>query len=147
MADINNLDTTIIRIIAILFVSVLFVYFGIYATWVLDEYGFHDIFISNKDSENLSVNRLIFQIAIIVGIISIFSYIGKNLIMFVPFPLNNYCGFNYEQIREVTSGSLLTIFMIKFSATLSNKLTILQDKLDIAKTHNKLNENAKKYVV
>ena len=68
-------------------------------------------------------NHLISHILIQVSITGIISYIGRNIIQLIPFPLDNYHGFDHSKVKEVSSGALLTVFLVMFQNNLSNKIT------------------------
>ncbi len=123
-----------IRLLAIMYIAILYVMFGIYMTILLDEYGYHDIFVNNDDDPQDSVFHMVWELGVMVGIIACIAFIGRNLIQIIPFPFDGAFGFNYESVREVTSGAILFVFMITFSASVQQKVVKLQSKLNLIKT-------------
>ncbi len=99
-------------------------------TILLDEYGYHDIFVNNDDDPQDSVFQMVWELGVMVGIIACIAFIGRNLIQLIPFPFDGIFGFDYESVREVTSGAILFIIMVNFSAMIQTKITNLQDKLN-----------------
>lgn len=147
----NSIALIIIKIIAILYVAILYTIFGIYITTMIDEYGIPDLFIDNHDVKD-SVFKLVFETAIIVGILAVFSFIGRNFIQLIPFPLDGFFGFKYESVKEVQAGNILLVFMFTFSSVLFNKIAILREKLNNVKKNNKFvntekNDNFKDIIV
>jgi len=147
----NSIALIIIKIIAILYVAILYTIFGIYITTMIDEYGIPDLFIDNHDVKD-SVFKLVFETAIIVGILAVFSFIGRNFIQLIPFPLDGFLGFKYESVKEVQAGNILLVFMFTFSSVLFNKIAILREKLNNVKKNNKFvntekNDNFKDIIV
>ncbi len=132
----DNIEIVFLKIFAIFYVSVLYVIFGVYITTMLDEYGFVDMLVDNdhKNKSTDSVFKLVVETAIVVGIIAVFAFIGRNLIQLIPFPFDGVFGFNYESVREVTSGAILFVFMVTFSASIQQKVVKLQSKLNLIKT-------------
>ncbi len=122
-----------IRVLAIMYITVLYVIFGVYITYLLDEYGYHDIFVNSENDNSDSIFVLIFELSIMFGILAVIAFIGRNLIQLIPFPFDGIFGFDYESVREVTSGAILFIIMVNFSAMIQTKITNLQDKLNIIK--------------
>jgi hypothetical protein len=118
---------------------------------MIDEYGIPDLFIDNHDVKD-SVFKLVFETAIIVGILAVFSFIGRNFIQLIPFPLDGFLGFKYESVKEVQAGNILLVFMFTFSSVLFNKIAILREKLNNVKKNNKFintekNDNFKDIIV
>ncbi len=123
-----------IRLLAIMYIAIIYVIFGIYITYLLDEYGYHDIFVNNHDDSNDSIFKMVLELGVMVGIIACIAFIGRNLIQLIPFPFDGVFGFNYESVREVTSGAILFVFMVTFSASIQQKVVKLQSKLNLIKT-------------
>jgi hypothetical protein len=72
--------------------------------------------------------HIIIDILIQTAITGIISYIGKNLIQIIPFPLNQYHGFDHMRVKEVNSGALLTSFLVMFQTNLQNKIMYLRQQ-------------------
>lgn len=120
---------TFIKCIALMYVSILFVLSGIFITHICDLYIFPK---SLSQNDNLkSTSRLTLEIACIVGFVTILSYIGRNIIQLIPFPLDNVYGFHYDRLSELKSGALLSLSLILYNLTLSSKINILKNKLAI----------------
>jgi hypothetical protein len=118
---------TIIKCIALMYISILFVVSGIFTTHLCDKYIFSNRL--SKNDNNKSIIRLTLEISIIIGFITILSYIGRNLIQLIPFPLDNFNGFQYSRVKELQTGTLLTVSLLLYNLTLSSKVTILKEKL------------------
>lgn len=138
----GNIELVFIKLLAIFYVSVLYVVFGVYITTLLDEYGFEDILVNNHDKSD-GVFKLVFETAIVVGVIAIFAFMGRNLIQLIPFPLDGVMGFDYSQVKEVAAGNILLVFMFTFSSVLFNKIEILREKLNLYKSNKQFNIESK----
>ncbi len=55
-----------VRIIAILYICMLYVGFGIFITYMLDEYGYHDIFVDSDNDKSDSVFVLIYELGLMI---------------------------------------------------------------------------------
>lgn len=132
----DSIGIVIVKMLAILYVGILYVIFGTYITTMIDEHGFMDMFIDNHDHKD-SVFKLIFETAFVVAILAVFAFIGRNLIQLIPFPLDGLFGFDYKDVKEVQTGSILLVFMFTFSSVLFNKIEILREKLNDVKKNNK----------
>lgn len=123
-----------VRILAILYICVLFVVFGIMITNWLDEFGYHDIFVNSDNDEKDSIPLLVFELGLMIGILGVIAFLGRSLIQLIPFPLNGVCGFDYENVRELTSGAIFFVIMFNFSASIQHKISFLQTRLNLYKT-------------
>ena len=141
----DNVEIVFLKIFAIFYVSVLYVIFGVYITTLLDEYGFVDILVDNDhhNKTNDSVFKLVVETAIVVGIIAVFAFIGRNLIQLIPFPLDGFMGFKYDDVKEVVAGNILLVFMFTFSSVLFNRIELLREKLNVYKQNKKFNVEMK----
>ena len=107
----DHIYLVLIKIFAIFYVAVLYTIFGIYITTLLDEYGINDLLINNDDKYD-SIFRLVFETSVVVGVIAVFAFIGRNLIQIIPFPFDGLYGFDYGNVKEVATGSILLVFML-----------------------------------
>lgn len=129
----SDYHITIIKIISILFISILYSIIGILIAYSMDNYVFDARNISTNpiDVDKLSLFRIIGETAFIIGILGVLSYIGRNLVQLIPFPLNGYDNFDYLRVKEVSNGALLTVIIFTFSATLLKKYSQIKYKLNI----------------
>jgi uncharacterized membrane protein len=95
----------------------------------------------NKTSD--SVFKLVVETAIVVGIIAVFAFIGRNLIQLIPFPFDGFMGFKYDDVKEVAAGNILLVFMFTFSSVLFNRIELLREKLNVYKQNKKFNVEMK----
>jgi hypothetical protein len=129
----SDYHITIIKIISILFISILYSIIGILIAYTTDNYVFdsYKISVNPIEMDKLSLFMIIAQTTIIIGSLSVLSYIGRNIVELIPFPLNGYDNFDYFRVKEVASGALLTVIIFTFSATLLKKYTQIKYKLNI----------------
>ena len=141
----DHIYLILIKIFAIFYVSVLYTIFGIYITTLLDEYGFNDLLINNDD-KNDSIFTLVFETSVVVGVIAVFAFIGRNLIQIIPFPFDGLFGFDYSNVKEVAAGSILLVFMFTFSASLFNKIELLRSKLNLVKKNTQFKKDSSEII-
>jgi hypothetical protein len=109
-----------------MYIAILYGFFGIIIVQTTDKYILNPIF---PKSDDINQYQLVFQVTIIIGMLASISYLGRNLIEMIPFPLDGVAGFEYMRVKEVVSGGILTMFLIGYSSILINKTTELKKKL------------------
>ena len=128
-------DPTItgIKIISIIYVSILYASIGLILTYGLDKFLFNSSSIKTDDKsiEEMTILWVIITTVLFVGCLGVVSYIGRNLIQMIPFPFEGVNGFEYMRVKEVASGGLLLVFLIAFSQTIAKKYKQIKFKLNI----------------
>lgn len=123
--------TTITILIAIIYVSILYIVFGLIITYNLDKYIFRT---SNKEFSIDYVNStplyiLMLNIILTFCTISIIAYVARNIVQIIPFPFN-FANIDYKSVREVYTGAILAIILISFSQTLNTQYKEIKYKLN-----------------
>jgi hypothetical protein len=99
-----------IKIIDIVFITVLYFIFAIsFSKWLDMKIGPFN----KKDNDNKSIPRLLFEIIIHLSVIAISAYIIRNIVGYIPFPLNGLYGFEHSKVKEL-SGGVVSGFLLYF---------------------------------
>ena len=126
----NELLFRVIKIIDIAYIGIL--YFTV--AYVFGRY-INKLFTNlyGIDFESKSTNVLYLEILSQGIFISIFCYIGKNLVQLIPFPLDGVNRFDHSRVKELSSGAFLTVFIVMFQYTMQNKLSFIKEREDKTK--------------
>jgi len=122
---------TLIKIIAIVFVTIIYSYGSILVTLFNDRYIIDEFY--DKDETEIkkkSTFRHFFEMTIILAIIGILAYFTRNVLEKVPFPFHGVEGFDYFKVKEVTTGSIVLMIMMNYSVVLSNKIKSIKERLE-----------------
>ena len=126
------MDTIIfIKIFAIIYSTLIFVFGGLFITFILDKYIFKYVY----DKSDIEINkkttfRHFIETTIILSIIAIFGYVGRNILQNIKFPLDGYYNFNYMDVKEVSSGFYMSYILLIFSVVLNKKIKILKNRFN-----------------
>ena len=124
---------TMIKIVAIMYISIIYVISGLFLTYGLDNYLFFskNIKINEKSIDKNNLFLIILQTCLIVGLLGVISYISRNLLQMIPFPLEGVHDFEYMRVKEVSSGILFDVILFGFSDTIIRKYKQIKYKLNI----------------
>ena len=124
---------TCIKIISIMYISILYAVIGLILTCGIDKFLFYSNTIKTDDKSimEMSLFKVVFTTVLVIGLLGIISYIGRNIIQMIPFPLEGMNGFEYMRVKEVASGSLLTVILFAFSDTIFKKYKQIKYKINI----------------
>lgn len=120
---------TLIKCIALIYVSIFYVFSGISISYFVDRY-ITPPFFPNEENNKKSILKLSSEISIIVGFLVVLSYFTRNIIQLIPFPLDKSFGFNYSDVKEVQSGGILTGMLLTYCLSLESKVKELKSKLN-----------------
>jgi len=118
-----------IKVLAIIYSTLIYVFGGLFITFILDKYLFKYFYdISDNDINKKTTLRHFIETSLILSIIAIFGYIGRNVFQSIPFPLNGYEQFDYMKVKEVLSGYYISYIILIFSIVLNSKISILRNR-------------------
>lgn len=130
MIQSDNSNVIFIKIIAIAFVTVVYSFGGFILTLFTDRYLIHPFYDkTDKELEEKTTEKHIGETTIILAVVGIVAYIGRNALQKIPFPLDGIYGFKYKNVKEVSSGALILWILINYSPILERKIKIIRKRL------------------
>ena len=141
----NMLDIIIFKCIKftdIAYVSTLFFivgyYFGIYIDYFC-------LYLFGKNFNEKQMIYLMLEILFQIILVSIFAYIGRNLVEKIPFPLDGTFGFVHQNLKELNAIGFINIFIYSFQYYMQDKLDFIKNQRDTSSnTINKEKKSSKK---
>ena len=113
----------LVKITAIIYVSIIYFVLAYYFAGIMDAF-FAKWFGTDytKKSKYLLLGECLLQVLIV----AIMSYLVRNLVSMIPFPLDGMYGFKHDLLKELTeSGGFFAVFFIIFQYHLQEKLSFL----------------------
>jgi hypothetical protein len=119
-----------IKILDITYITFVYGLITLFIVTLLDKYVYKYISFQKVNKEkDKNFYLLLLEILICLTINSIIFYFLRNLLEFIPFPLQGVYGFNHFRVKEVESGMIISFILIWFSKILREKLIALQSKI------------------
>jgi len=126
----DNPSITLIKIIAIAFITVIYSFGGISLCMLSDKYILNVFYDKTEEASNKkSIMRHIGETIAIISVYGILAYIARNLLQQIPFPLDNMYGFKYSRVNELTTGTLVLWSLLTYSTVLNSKISIIRRRL------------------
>jgi hypothetical protein len=91
--------------------------------------GFQNKF-DSKESDKYSLLKNIFNLVILIWINGVLIYIARNVIEFIPYPLDNYFGFQHKKVKELGAATAFTFVLLYYQPNLNNTMKYLKNRFD-----------------
>lgn len=119
----KDLEIRFIKIVDIAYISIIYFILAYYLAGIVDQ-CFVKLF--GNDFKQRGKYQLIIESLLQVVAIGVISYIVRNIVSLIPFPLNGLYGYDHLLLKELTESSgLFSVFFIFFQYNLQEKLTFL----------------------
>lgn len=128
----RNMVIRLIKIIDIAFITAIYFIVGFFIGWLIDD--LFDIVFGGVGTKHVLI--VLGECILTVCTIAVISYLGRNVIQGIPFPLDGYMGFQHMRVKEVSGGGMLLMFIVVFSSNLRAKLTYVRNKSEDLKNEN-----------
>jgi hypothetical protein len=122
----TELQTRAIKIIDIAYVASIYLTLG----------AILSIFIDRKmgkfnpeEADKKSIPQLYGEVILHFSLIGILIYFVRNIVEWIPFPLNGLYGYNHLKLGELRSAGLFGVIFFLFQNNLKNKLNYLSNRI------------------
>ena len=120
-----------IKLLDIGYITTIYVLGGVYVASFLDNYVYpHINFNKNIPDEKKKTEQILIELIICLIIMAISSYILRNILQKIPFPLDKKFGFEHMKVKEVQTGNILFIVLLLFSKSIKTKIYLLQSRIE-----------------
>jgi hypothetical protein len=121
----NELLFRVIKIIDIAYIAILYFIVAYIPGYYLNEFF---IYAFGTDFEKKTDIVLMLEVLAQIISIGILTYIGRNIVELIPFPLDGVNGFIHKRVKELGSGAFLTVFLVMFQYSMQDKLVFLKNR-------------------
>jgi hypothetical protein len=121
-----NLLLRTIKIFDIGYLTVIYFVFG-YATAVLFDKVLGDF--DKDDAAKKSTLRLCSELVLHIWLIGVLTYIVRNVVELIPFPLQGVYGYNHFRVRELVVAPMYTLVVVTLQEHLRAKLKFVYDRM------------------
>ena len=127
-----------IKILDLGYTSIIYIIPTFYVSIILNKYLFPKINLNKEiPDEEKTTEDLLIELCLCVALIGITSYILRNVLQLIPFPLQGVNGYDHMKVKEVMSGQWITLVLFRFSTHMINRLVILQKRTTGSNNKNK----------
>ena len=78
-----------------------------------------------KEAKKKSTIRIIGEIYLQLGVISVFGYIIRNVMEVIPSPFDGIAGFDHRRVKELSGGLILSFMIYYYQYNLRAKIEYL----------------------
>ena len=72
--------------------------------------------------EQISILQLFVEIVLQLFALGVISYVLRNLVRLIPFPLDGVAGFHHDRLKELDGGEVMALVLILFQHNLIDKV-------------------------
>jgi hypothetical protein len=122
-------NITLIKSLAIVYITVIYAMGGVWLATLADQKILRSYYHTQEENEKISTGKHFWETIIILSVLGVLTYIGRNVFQKIPFPLDGVLGFDYMRVPEVVTGGLLGWTVFIFSGVLDRKIKIINERL------------------
>ena len=122
-------EFTFIKSLAIVYVTVIYAMGGVWLAALADRKFLRSYYHTPAEEDEMSTGKHFWETIIILSVLGVLTYIGRNVLQKIPFPLDGVLGFDYMRVPEVVTGGLLGWTIFIFSGVLDRKIKIINERL------------------
>lgn len=127
----KELITRSIRLFDIGYITALYFILGIIFAKLFDTY----LGKFNEEEENKKpIWRVLLEVILFAWVIGVVTYIARNIVLMIPFPLNGIQGYDHLRVKELTTGFIFSITFIYYQHYYQKKIKLLYSRLIIFKS-------------
>ena len=122
----SELQTRAVKIVDIAYVAAIYLTLGAVLSIVIDRYlGKFD----SDEADDKSTAQLYGEVLLHFASVGILIYIVRNVVEWIPFPLNGMYGYDHMRLTELRNAGLFGVIFFLFQNNLKDKLIYLSKRV------------------
>jgi hypothetical protein len=122
----NDLIRRSIKILDIGYITAIYFILGVILAVIFDRsVGNFNL----KEEEKKPLWQSILEIIIYLWVLGIVIYIVRNVVPWIPFPLDNMYGFDHLKVKEVTSAAIFSFAFLYFQKNYQDKIKYIMKQV------------------
>ena len=115
-----------VKILDIGFITVIYFLIAFFSSvYIDDKLGKFD----PKKADKKNIGLLFGEVCLHIYLIGVFTYVIRNLIELIPYPLNGIDGYDHKKLKELGGGVVFTFVFFIFQTNLREKLLYLYQRI------------------
>lgn len=82
----------------------------------------------SKESDKRSLLKNIFNLILLIWMNGVLIYIARNVIEFIPYPFDNFFGFQHKKVKELGAATAFTFVLLYYQPNLNNMMKYLKNR-------------------
>lgn len=99
----------------------------LYFLYIILSIKFLNYIFDYNNIKDYTLHKSIILFLLRLWLIGVLYYIARNLLIYIPFPLDNFCGYKHDKLKEVNSG----LFTLPLFGLLDANLRLLANNINI----------------
>ena len=99
-----------IKMLDIGIITIIYFVIGYFVSW-----GVNKIYYNFNPNEHPNKILIFLEICMQIFVIGILMYIIRNIVQFIPFPLEGFYGYQHSRIKELSSGGIASSFGVFYA--------------------------------
>jgi hypothetical protein len=84
----------------------------------------------SKESDKKTLLTNIFSLIILIWTNGVLIYFARNIIQFIPYPFDNYFGFQHKKVKELGGATAFTFVLLYYQPNLNKMMKYLKNRFD-----------------
>ena len=85
----------------------------------------------SKESDKKTLLTNIFSLIILIWTNGVLIYFARNIIQLIPYPFDNYFGFQHKKVKELGGATAFTFVLLYYQPNLNNMMKYLKNRFDL----------------
>jgi hypothetical protein len=94
---------------------------------LIDKRIVNKLYINKENEKKKILFRRILELCLLMSVLAVASYLTRNILQDIPFPLDGYNNFEYRRVKEIAAGPIILLFLTQSSSVLMNKISVIRD--------------------